>query len=96
MVIQGIVLVILGNPYLGKSHQIMQYISKSKHYCMHYLDTNRNAEGESTCLAEGESCGSSSNEFGSSTSQSTCSIDLRIVHTKEYVCQINKHTPLHG
>jgi hypothetical protein len=29
-------------------------------------------------------------------SQSTSSIDLRIVHTKEYVCQINKHTPLHG
>jgi hypothetical protein len=25
-VIQGIGLVILGNPYLGKSHQIMQYI----------------------------------------------------------------------
>jgi hypothetical protein len=23
-------------------------ISKSKHYCMHYLGTNRNAEGEST------------------------------------------------
>jgi hypothetical protein len=49
-VIQGIGLVILGNPYLGKSHQIMQYISKIKHYCMHYLGTNRNAEGESTCL----------------------------------------------
>jgi hypothetical protein len=50
-VIQGIGLVILGNPYLRKSHQIMQYISKSKHYCMHYLGTNRNGEGESTCLA---------------------------------------------
>jgi hypothetical protein len=47
---QGIGLVILGNPYLGKSHQIMQY-PKSKHYYMHYLSTNRNAEGESTCLA---------------------------------------------
>jgi hypothetical protein len=44
-------MVILGNPYLGKSHKFMQYISKSKHYCMHYLGTNRNAEGESTCLA---------------------------------------------
>jgi hypothetical protein len=50
-VIQGIGLVILGNPYLSKFHQIMQYISKSKHYCMHYFGTNRNAEGESTCLA---------------------------------------------
>jgi hypothetical protein len=49
-VIQGIGLVILGNPYLGKSHQIMQYL-KSKHYYMHYLGTNRNTEGESTCLA---------------------------------------------
>jgi hypothetical protein len=28
--------------------------------------------------------------------QSTFSIDLRIVHTKEYVRQINKHTPLQG
>ena len=28
--------------------------------------------------------------------QLTSSIDLRIVHTKEYVRQINKHTPLHG
>jgi hypothetical protein len=50
-VIQGIGLVILGNSYLGKSHQIMQYISKSKHYCMHYFGANRNVEGESTCLA---------------------------------------------
>jgi hypothetical protein len=37
-VIQGIWWVILGNPYLGKSHQIMQY-PKSKHYYMHYLGT---------------------------------------------------------
>jgi hypothetical protein len=43
-------LVILGNPCLGKYHKIMQY-PKSKHYYMHYLGTNRNAEGESTCLA---------------------------------------------
>jgi hypothetical protein len=50
-VIEGIGLVILGNPYLGKSHQIMHYISKSKHYCMHYFGTNRNAKGEFTCLA---------------------------------------------
>jgi hypothetical protein len=50
-VIQGIGLVILGNPYLGKSHQIMQFIPKSKHYCMHYFYTNRNAKGEFTCLA---------------------------------------------
>jgi hypothetical protein len=25
----------------------------------------------------------------------TSSIDLRIVHTKEYIRQMNKHTPLH-
>jgi hypothetical protein len=50
-VIQGIGLVILGNPYLGKSLQIMQYL-KSKQYYMQYLGTNRNAEGESTCLAQ--------------------------------------------
>jgi hypothetical protein len=47
---QEIWLLILGNPYLGKSHQIMEY-PKSKHYYMHYLGANRNAEGESTCLA---------------------------------------------
>jgi hypothetical protein len=41
---------IQGKPYLGKSHQIMPY-PKSKHYYMHYLGTNINAEGESTCLA---------------------------------------------
>jgi hypothetical protein len=32
-------------------HQIMQ-IFKSKHYYMYYLGTNRNAEGESTFLAQ--------------------------------------------
>jgi hypothetical protein len=63
---------------------------------MHYFGTNRNEEGESTCLARKCPVGTSSNEFGLSTSQSTSSIDLRIVHTKEYVHQINKHTPLHG
>jgi hypothetical protein len=26
----------------------------------------------------------------------TSSIDLRIIHTKEYVHHINKYTPLHG
>jgi hypothetical protein len=69
---------------------------KSKQYFMHYLGTNRNEEGEVHLPCSKVSCGSFSNEFGSSTSQSTSSIDLRIVHTKEYICQINKHTPLHG
>jgi hypothetical protein len=40
--------VIVGNPYLGKSHQIMQY-PKSKHYYMNYFGTN--TERESTFLA---------------------------------------------
>jgi hypothetical protein len=46
--IQGIGFVIVGNPYLGKSHQIMQY-PKSKHYYMNYFGTN--TERESTFLA---------------------------------------------
>jgi hypothetical protein len=91
-VIQGIGLVILGNLYLGKSHQIMQY-PKSKHCYMHYLGTNRNA-GRIHMPWSNVSCASSSNVFGSSTPQSI--IDSRIVHTKEYIRQINKHTPLHG
>ena len=69
-VIQGIALVILGNPYLGKSHQIMQY-PKSKHYYMHYLGTNRKCRGRIHLPWSNVSCGSSSNEFGSSTPLST-------------------------
>jgi hypothetical protein len=87
-------LVILENPYLGKSHQIMQY-PKSKHYYMHYLGINRNAKGESTCLDRTCHVGH----------PRTCLVRLPhsqlliiecIVHTKEYVHKMNKHTPLHG
>ena len=50
-VIQGIGLVILGNPYLGKSHQIMQYIQKVNIIiCITWVQIEY-AEGESTCLA---------------------------------------------
>jgi hypothetical protein len=51
-------------------------------------------EGESTCLAR--KC-----PVGHPRTSLVCLphsqlLALRIVHTKEYVCQINKHTPLHG
>jgi hypothetical protein len=88
-------LVILGNPYLGKSHQIMQY-PKSKHYYMHYLCTNRNAEGESTCLDRMSHVGRPQTSLVRLPHIQLLIIDSRIVHTKEYVRQINKHTPLHG
>jgi hypothetical protein len=41
------------------------------------------------------SCGSSSINIGSATTQSVSNIDSHIVHTKENTHQINKHTPLH-
>jgi hypothetical protein len=88
-------LVILGNPYLGKSHQIMQY-PKIKHYYMHYLDTNRNAKGESTCLARTCPVGRPRTSLVRLPHSQLLIIDSRIVYTKEYVRQINKHTPLHG
>ena len=50
-VIQGIGLIILGNPYLGKSHQIMQYIQKVNIViCITWVQIEY-VEGESTCLA---------------------------------------------
>ena len=88
-------MVILGNPYLGKSHQIMQY-PKSKHYYMHYLGTNRNAEGEPTCLVRMCLVGHPRTSLVRQPHNQLLIIDSRIVHTKEYVRQINKHTPLHG
>jgi hypothetical protein len=88
-------LVILGNPYLGKSHQIMQY-PKVKHNYMHYLGTNRNAEGESTCLVQTCPMGPPRTCLVRLPHIQLLIIDSRIVHTKEYVRQINKHTPLHG
>jgi hypothetical protein len=88
-------LLILGNPYLGKSHQIMQY-PKSKHYYMHYLGTNRNAEGESTCLGRTCPMGRPRTSLVRLPHSQLLIIDLCIVHTKEHIHQINKHTPLHG
>jgi hypothetical protein len=50
-VIQGIGLVILGNPYLGKSHQIMQYIhTVNISICIIWVQIEMQG-GESTCLA---------------------------------------------
>jgi hypothetical protein len=92
---QGIGLVILGNPYLGKSDQIMQY-PKSKHYYMHYLGTNRNAEGQSTCLDRMCHVGRPWTCLVRLPHSQLLIIDSRIVHTKEYVGQINEHTPLNG
>jgi hypothetical protein len=94
-VIQGIGLVILGNPYLGESHQIMQYL-KSKHYYIQYLGINRNAEGESTCLVRTCPVGRPPTCLVRLPHSQLLIIDSRIVHTKEYVRKINKHTPLHG
>jgi hypothetical protein len=88
-------LVILGNAYLGKSHQVIQY-PKSKHYYMHYLGANRNAEGESTCLVQTCPVGHPRTCLVRQPHSQLLIIDSRIVHTKEYVLKINKHTPLHG
>jgi hypothetical protein len=77
-------LVSLENPYLGKSHQIMQY-PKSKHYYMYYLGTNRNAEGESTCLDRTCPVGRPRMCLVHLPHSQLLIIDLRIIHTKEYV-----------
>jgi hypothetical protein len=73
----------------------MQY-PKIKHYYMHYLDTNRNAKGESTCLARTCPVGRPRTSLVRLPHSQLLIIDSRIVYTKEYVRQINKHTPLHG
>jgi hypothetical protein len=87
-------LVILGNPYLGKSRQIMQY-PKSKHYYMHYLGTNRNGGGDSTCLDRTCPMGRHRTSLVRLPHNQLLIIDPCIVHTKDYIRQINKHTPLH-
>jgi hypothetical protein len=78
-------LVILGNPYLGKSHQIMQYIYPKVNIivCIIWVQIEY-AEGESTCLTR--TC-----PLGRPRTSLVC-----LPHTKEYVRQINNHTPLHG
>jgi hypothetical protein len=73
----------------------MQYL-KSKHYYMHYLSTNRNAEGESTCLVRTYPVGRPRTCLVRLPHIQLLIIDSRIVHTKEYIRQINKHKPLHG
>jgi hypothetical protein len=88
-------LVILGKPYLGKSHQIMQY-PKSKHYYMHYLGTNRNAEGESTRLARTCPAGRPRTSLVRLPhNQLLTSIHISYIQKNTYA-KINKHTPLHG
>jgi hypothetical protein len=73
----------------------MQYL-KSKHYYMHYLGINRNAEGESTCLNRTCHVGRPRTSLVRLPLSQLLIIDSGIVHTKEYVRSINKHTPLHG
>jgi hypothetical protein len=77
-------LVILGNPYLGKSQQIMKH-PKSKHYYMHYLGTNRYAEGEFTCLDRMCPVGRLRTSLVRLPYRQLLIIDSRIVHTKECV-----------
>jgi hypothetical protein len=74
----------------------MQYIQKVNIIICISLVQIEYAEGESTCLTRMCPAGRPSNVLGSSNSQSTSSIDLRIAHTKEYVRQINKHTLVQG
>jgi uncharacterized C2H2 Zn-finger protein len=57
---------------------------------MHYLDTNRNAEGESTCLVRTCPMGRPRTCLVRVPHNQQLIIDSRIVHTKEYVRQINK------
>jgi hypothetical protein len=70
-------------------------ISKSKHYYMHYLSTNRNTEGESTCLAQRCHIDRIQSYFGL-LPRNQLLIWIRIsCIQKEIIHQINKHTPLH-
>ena len=54
------------------------------------------AEGESTCLARKFPAGRPRTCLVRLPHNQLLIIDLCIVHTKEYVRKINKHTPLHG
>jgi hypothetical protein len=63
---------------------------------MHYLGTNRNTWGESTCLDQTCPVGRSQTCLVRLPHNQLLINDSRIVHTKEYVHKINKHTPLHG
>jgi hypothetical protein len=73
----------------------MQYIQKVSIIICITWEQIEYAEGESTCLAR--KCPVGRPRTSSvRLPQSTSSINLRIIHTKEYVRQINKHTPLQG
>jgi hypothetical protein len=87
-------LVILGNPYLGKSHQIMQYIQKVNIIiCITWVQIEY-AEGESTCLARKCPVGRPRTSLVHLPhNQLLASICVSYIQ-KEYVRQINKHTPL--
>jgi hypothetical protein len=93
-------LAILGNHYLGKSLQIMQYI-----YIYIYPKVNI-----IVCIIWVQIEMQRDNPLALHEIvrwvvlervwfvylRVTSSIDLRIIHTKEYVHHINKYTPLHG
>jgi hypothetical protein len=89
-------LVILGNPYLGKSHQIMQCIQKVNIIiCITWVQIEY-AEGESTCLARKCPVGRPRTSLVRLPHiQLLASICVSYMQ-KEYVRQINKHTTLQG
>jgi hypothetical protein len=62
---------------------------------MQCVGTNRICKGRIHLPCSSESCGSSSNELGSSTTQSA-SNNVARRHTKRKHTQINKHAPLHN
>jgi hypothetical protein len=89
-------LVILGNPYLGKSHQIMKYIQKVNIIIYITWVQIEYAEGESTCLARICPVGRPRTSLVRLPhSQLLASICVPYIQ-KEYVRQINKHTPVQG
>ena len=72
----------------------MQYIQKVNIIiCITWVQIEY-AEGESNCLAQKCHVGRLRTSLGRLHHSQLLIIDLCIVHTKEYVRQINKHTPL--
>jgi hypothetical protein len=59
---------------------------------MHYLDTNRNAEGESTCLARKGPAGLPQRNLDPQSHNQPL-LDSHTAHTKRKHTPINKHTP---
>jgi hypothetical protein len=62
---------------------------------MHYLGTNRNAEGEFTCLAQKRPMGLPQTNSGPLSHNQRLLRDSHITHTKIKHTPINKHAPLH-